>query len=347
MDDGADSVRRHGARDGARRGPRVEGAGIPGAREEALGRFTATIASLTLVRIGRFARIVVVTAVLGTTALGDLYQTANLVPNILFELFAAAQHPGGHGAALVADERDSGAPVLANAVLGWLLATLGATAVALVATPGLMALLTAAEPDARCGPRSRAREPVLAIFLVQLLFCTMGMVATALPSGAPLLRRAGRCAARQQRRGDLRAYLLFAALRGGEAPSLSLSGLLRCWRGHHARRGGVHGRTGRGRGPQRGALASDHSARSRCGPSGSRRCVAGGVSGLTQLLTLGVLVLGNGADGTVARFAFAFAFFQLPYADRRAGGHGPLSAMSSVVLAAPASAWPRWWPTAW
>ena len=33
-----------------------------------------------------------------------------------------------------------------------------------------------------------------------------------------------------------------------------------------------------------------------------------------QLLTLGVLIIGNGASGTVARFTFALAFFQLPYA---------------------------------
>ena len=41
---------------------------------------------------------------------------------------------------------------------------------------------------------------------------------------------------------------------------------------------------------------------------------AGAYLGLTQLLTLGVLVIGNGASGTVARFTFALAFFQLPYA---------------------------------
>jgi putative peptidoglycan lipid II flippase len=41
---------------------------------------------------------------------------------------------------------------------------------------------------------------------------------------------------------------------------------------------------------------------------------AGAYLGLTQLLTLGVIVLGNGVDGAVARFTFAFTFFQLPYA---------------------------------
>jgi len=287
--------------------------------EEALGRYTATIASLTLVsRVSGFARIVVVTAVLGTTALGDLYQTANLVPNILFELFAAGSVQAVMVPALVAaDERGRGAPVLANAVLGWLLATLGAlTAVALVATPALMALLTAAEPDAELrADKAALGSRFLAIFLAQLLFYAMGLVATALlqarrhfaaPAVAPLVNNVV----------VIGAYLLFAALRGGEPPSLSLSALeLAVLAGGTtlgvvaftavpvvaAARTGVRWRPNVRRDPAVASLARDGAW-------------AGVYLGLTQLLTLGVLVLGNGADGTVARFAFAFAFFQLPYA---------------------------------
>ena len=321
--------------------PRVEDAGIPAtpAADEALGRFTATIASLTLVsRISGFARIVVVTAVLGTTALGDLYQTANLVPNILFELFAAGSIQAVMVPALVAaDERDRGAPALANAVLGWLLATLGAlTVVALVATPGLMALLTAAEPDATLrADKAALGSRFLAIFLVQLLFYAMGMVATALlqarrrfaaPAVAPLVNNVV----------VICAYLLFAALRGGEAPSLSLSALeLAVLAGGTtlgvvaftgvpavaAARSGVHWRPNVRRDPAVARLARDGAW-------------AGVYLGLTQLLTLGVLVLGNGADGTVARFAFAFAFFQLPYALIAVPvATARFPAMSSAVLA--------------
>jgi putative peptidoglycan lipid II flippase len=316
---------------------RAAPAGPPG--EEALGRFTATIASLTLVsRISGFARIVVVTAVLGTTALGDLYQTANLVPNILFELFAAGSIQAVMVPALVAaDERGRGAPVLANAVLGWLLATLGAlTVVALVATPGLMALLTAAEPDADLrADKAALGSRFLAIFLVQLLFYAMGMVATALlqarrrfaaPAVAPLVNNVV----------VIGAYLLFAALRGDESPSLSLSALeLAVLAGGTtlgvaaftavpvvaAARGGVHWRPTVRRDPHVARLARDGAW-------------AGVYLGLTQLLTLGVLVLGNGADGTVARFAFAFAFFQLPYALIAVPvATARFPAMSSAVLA--------------
>jgi putative peptidoglycan lipid II flippase len=321
--------------------PPVEQAGIPDppVPEEALGRFTATIASLTLVsRVSGFARIVVVTAVLGTTALGDLYQTANLVPNILFELFAAGSIQAVMVPALVAaDERGRGAPVLANAVLGWLLATLGAlTVVALVATPALMALLTAAEPDAELrADKAALGSRFLAIFLVQLLFYAMGMVATALlqarrrfaaPAVAPLVNNVV----------VIGAYLLFAVLRDGEPPSLSLSALeLAVLAGGTtlgvvaftavpvvaAARSGMHWRPTVRRDPAVARLARDGAW-------------AGIYLGLTQVLTLAVLVLGNGADGTVARFAFAFAFFQLPYALIAVPvATARFPAMSSAVLA--------------
>ncbi len=289
------------------------------APEESVGRFTATIAGLTLVsRVSGFARILVVTAVLGTTALGDVYQTANLVPNILFELFAAGSVQAVMVPALVAaDERDRSAPRLANAVLGWLLATLGVLmVVALVAAPLLMRLLTVAETDpALRSDKAALGHRFLAIFLVQLLFYAAGMVATALlqarrrfaaPAAAPLVNNLVVIA----------AYLCFARLRDGQPPSLTLSAVqVAVLAGGTtlgvvaftavplvaAARSGVRWRPRLARDPEVGALA--------------RQGVWAGVYlGLTQLLTLGVLVLGNGADGAVARFSFAFAFFQLPYA---------------------------------
>ena len=288
-------------------------------RDHALGRSTATIAGLTLVsRVSGFARIVVVTAVLGTTALGDVYETANLVPNILFELFAAGSVQAVMVPALVAaDERDGSGNRLANAVLGWLLATLGVLmAFALVVAPLAMRLLTAAEPDAAL--RADKRElgtRFLAIFLVQLLFYAAGLVATALlqarrrfaaPAVAPLVNNVV----------VITAYLLFDRLRDGRPPSLSLSGVeLAVLAGGTtlgvvaftavpvvaAMRHGVRWRPRLARDPAVIRLAR-------------QGAWAGAYLGLTQLLTLGVLVIGNGASGTVARFTFALAFFQLPYA---------------------------------
>ena len=58
----------------------------------ALGRAAATISGLTAAaRVTGFIRVLVATAVLGTTFLGNTYQAANGVPNVVFELFAAVR----------------------------------------------------------------------------------------------------------------------------------------------------------------------------------------------------------------------------------------------------------------
>jgi putative peptidoglycan lipid II flippase len=290
-------------------------------RPDAIGRSTATISALTLVsRLSGFARILVVTAVLGTTALGDVYQTANLVPNILFELFAAGSIQAVMVPALVGADTRGGASEgerLANAVLGWLLATLGTVAaVALVGAPVLMRVLTAAEPDAALrADKAALGSKFLAIFVVQLLFYAMGLVATALlqarrrfaaPAIAPLFNNLVVIA----------AYLLFDQLRNGKPPSLSLTTLeIAVLAGGTtlgvvaftsvpalvAARSGVRWRPSLRRDPALSRLAR-------------QGAWAGAYLGLSQLLILGVLVLGNAVDGTVARFTFAFTFFQLPYA---------------------------------
>src|SRR3954468_1669181 len=60
------------------------------AAEPSFARSTASMTALTAVsRLTGFVRIVVVAAVLGTTFLGNTYQSANTVPNLLFELIAA------------------------------------------------------------------------------------------------------------------------------------------------------------------------------------------------------------------------------------------------------------------
>src|SRR6476660_6449680 len=58
--------------------------------EASFARSTASMTALTAVsRFTGFVRIVVVAAVLGTTFLGNTYQSTNTVPNLLFELIAA------------------------------------------------------------------------------------------------------------------------------------------------------------------------------------------------------------------------------------------------------------------
>lgn len=59
-----------------------------------LDRAASRMALITVVsRASGFIRVVVVTAVLGTSFLANTYQSANSVPNLLFELVAAGKAP--------------------------------------------------------------------------------------------------------------------------------------------------------------------------------------------------------------------------------------------------------------
>src|SRR5207237_5706408 len=98
--------------------------------EEGLLRTTAPITAWNLVsRVTGFVRVIAIGAALGTTFLGNTYQSSNLVSNILFELLAA----GVLSSVLVptfvrfidAGQRDD-AEHVAGAVLGVGLAPLGA-----------------------------------------------------------------------------------------------------------------------------------------------------------------------------------------------------------------------------
>jgi putative peptidoglycan lipid II flippase len=153
-------------------------------------RSTASITAGNVAsRVTGFVRVIAIGAALGTTFLGNTYQTSNLVSNILFELLAA----GLLSSVLVptfvrlvdAGERDD-AEHVAGAVLGVCLAVLGAVlAVGLVLRPLIMRLLTIAVTD----PHVRRQEVALGSFLLwfflpQLLLYAAGAVATALLNGA-------------------------------------------------------------------------------------------------------------------------------------------------------------------
>src|SRR3954451_24817960 len=83
-------------------------------------------------RVTGFVRVIAIGAALGTTFLGNTYQTSNLVSNILFELLAAGLLwsvlvPPFVG--LVDENRRDEADRVAGAVLGVCLAGLGAVLV--------------------------------------------------------------------------------------------------------------------------------------------------------------------------------------------------------------------------
>jgi putative peptidoglycan lipid II flippase len=131
-----------------------------------------------------FVRILVIAAVLGTTYLGNTYQSSNAVSNVLFELLAA----GALSAVLVPtfvdhfDRADhGGAERLAGRILGLALLALGVVAVvAVVAAPSIARLLTTGVSDAHVAAQQRSLSTFLLRFFVpQILLYAVGAVAVA------------------------------------------------------------------------------------------------------------------------------------------------------------------------
>jgi putative peptidoglycan lipid II flippase len=130
-----------------------------------------------------FVRVVVVTAVLGTTSLGDAFQSANSVSNVLFELLAA----GALSAVLVPTfvqllDRDDepGAERVAGGVLGIALAVLGPiTLVGIMAAPLLARVLTIGVDSDVAAAQQDLVTFLLRFFLPQVLLYAAGTIITA------------------------------------------------------------------------------------------------------------------------------------------------------------------------
>jgi putative peptidoglycan lipid II flippase len=287
-----------------------------------LGRATRLVSGLTLLsRLSGFVRVVVVTAVLGRTALGDVYQSVNLVPNLVFELVAAGTLQAVLLPTLVTAAAQGGsrrADEVANLVLGWVLVGMTALAVVVaVLSPVLVRLLFAGTTsEALRTEKVELGIPFLLLFAPQLVCYGAGLVATAVlqarhrfgpPAIAPLVNNVI----------VIGCYLWFDRLRAGAPPSLDLTaeqiavlaggttlGVLAFTAVPvvAAARMGVRWRPAARRGD----------------PALHGLLRAGGWAGITvaatQALTLAVLLLGNGVEGAVPTFFFAFAIFQLPFA---------------------------------
>jgi putative peptidoglycan lipid II flippase len=129
-------------------------------------------------------RVLVIAAVLGTTYLGNAFQSSNSVSNVLFELLAA----GALSAVLVPtfvqhlDSGDrAGAESLARELLGVAVVVLGAVSLVGVLASGWIAdLLTAAveDPSVRAAQRDLSRF-LLWFFIPQVLLYAWGSISTA------------------------------------------------------------------------------------------------------------------------------------------------------------------------
>ena len=288
----------------------------------ALARSTAAMTALTAVsRVTGFVRILVVAAVLGTTYLGNTYQTANTVPNLLFELFAAGVLQAALIPTLVelldGGRRDD-AERVAGSVLGLAAVVLaGLAAVGMLAAPVIMRALVAGVSD----PAVRQDQVELGtvfllFFLPQVVFYAGGMVATAvlnahgrfaLPMFAPVVNNVVVTA----------SYALFWWLRRDEGPSLDLS-----WSEIVVLAGGTTlGVVAFTAVPVVAVVRAGFSLRPRFDHRNEhvRRIARLGVwaavfLAMSQVLLAVVLVLANRVEGGVVAYQVGFTFFLLPHA---------------------------------
>ena len=277
----------------------------------------AGIAGVTvLARVVGFGRVAVLTRTLGTGCVGDAYQSANQLPNVVFEIVA-----GGALASLVV-------PLLAGAVASGDRERAGRTASALltwtvlILTPvaalgGLLALVRAlAGAHPACGqPLLEVGARMLQVFMPQVVLYGIGIVLTGVlqahrrflgPALAPLLSSLV----------VITAYLLYAVQGPGELASLSSAQELTLSVGTTL---GVAVLALPLLVPLRGCgLVLRPTLTFPSGIAGrARGLAAAGVAGLTaqQLALLVALRLANGGEpGDIVVFFVATAVFLLPWA---------------------------------
>jgi len=294
----------------------VAASGAVAARNRAAARMSV----LTVVsRLTGFARVVVVAAVLGASYLGNVYQSANSVPNILFELFAAGVLQSVLVPVMVeaVDLRGpDGTERTAGIVLGAVGAVLAAVVAAgMVAAPLIMRLLVSGVDD----PSVRAAQIELGTFLLwfflpQIIFYAANLVATAtlnakgifgIPVFAPTVNNVV----------VIVSYLVFAWMRQGAEPSLVLTTPEKLV----LALGTTLGVVAFCAVPVIGLARSGTRLRPHWAPRDPvlRRLArqglwAAGFLAATQILLVVVLYLSNAVEGGVVLYQLAFVLFMLP-----------------------------------
>ena len=287
-----------------------------------LARSMAAMTALTAVsRVTGFGLFVVVAGVLGTGFLANTYQSANTIPNVLYELVVAGVVQAVLIPSLVArlDQGDQAdAEHVAGAVLGLATVALGIVAVAgAVAAPWLARFLFSGGDPAVRDAQVRTGTIFLWFFLPQVVCYAAGLVATsvlnarhrfALPAIAPLANNVVVIA----------AVVLYGRLRHGASSSLADLGGAELAVLAGGTTLGVVAFCGlpvvavlRSGFRLRPNLDRHHIEVRRLARQGA--WAAAFLAG-TQLLLVTVLVLGNRVGGGVIAYQLAFQFFLLPHA---------------------------------
>ena len=276
---------------------------------------------ILLSRMTGFVRVLVAAAVLSNGVLGDTYHAANTIPNILFELFAGGALQAVLVPTFVSARRAGGDEELgktAGAFVAVIVLGLAAVAVVGVALSPLLArLLTQGETNSVLhDDKLDVMQPMLVVFIPQVIFYGIGMVATAVLAAqrrflaaaiAPALNNAVVITClllyRSTRHGEVASLdlspLQFAIIAGGTTlaviiftslPSVILGTAKLRWRPRWN--------------PRHPAITALR---------GSIGWAALSVAG-TLVPTAAAIVLGYGAVGGVAVFTMTWAFFVLPHA---------------------------------
>ena len=292
------------------------------AADAGLLRSAATISAWNMVsRITGFGRVLAVGAALGTTFVGNTYQSANLVSNLLFELLAAGLLSAPLVpifVAMVDDGRRHEVERLAGALLGLALLVLGAVVVVgAVAGPAIMRVLTAAMEDgALRDAEVRLGSFLLWFFLPQVLLYAVLAIATAVLN-ANRRFASGAMAPIANNLVVIATMLAFVAVQSGGAPTMALPLSERLL----LALGTTAGVLAMAAIPTVAAAHHGYRLRPRWEPRHPHlrevlRIGAWGgvVLASVQVLILVTLVLANPVPGGVVAYQIAFTFFLLPIA---------------------------------
>ena len=295
--------------------------GAPGLGSD-VARATVVVTGLTLVsRLTGVIRVLVIAAVLGTTFLGNTFQSANAVPNLVFELFAAGTLQAVMIPSLVerydrGDGRD--AEHLAGSLLGLALVILGPlTLLGMLVAPWVMEVLVAGVASAEVrAAEVRLGTVLLWCFLPQIVLYATGMVATATlharsrfaaPALAPIANNVVVVA----------VLALFWSLGDGQAPGLDLSTAQTLVLGV----GTTLGVLALSAIPVVAAARNGIRLRPRLDvghPEVRRVLRLGGWAGCyvagTQVLAAGVLIVANAVEGGVVAYQVSFTVFLVAHA---------------------------------
>lgn len=286
-----------------------------------LARKTVTMSVFTAVsRATGLIRIVLVGAVVGTTYLGNTYESANTVPNIVFELMAAGTFQAVLIPALVRLEsrgHKDEAEHVASSVFGIsLMVLLGVALIGMLFAPYISHVLFSGAPEAVRAEQVRLGAIFLLIFLPQVGMYAVGMVATAIlnsrnrfaaPAIAPAVNNIIVSV----------AYALYWLTRRGGPPTLDLTPLQIAFLAG----GTTLGVVGFTLVPLLAMRRTDFELRIRFDRRhpAVRQVLrmgvwAAGFLATTQLLIFVELLLSNRVKGGVLALQIGWTFFLLPYA---------------------------------